>query len=112
MEMDFGEWEGQSWTEIPRDDIDRWAGNPDEFRAPGGESLGDVFNRGERFLSQISEQQLETTFVMTHGGVIRCLVAHALGLPLKNAVHIHVGFGGVSVLRMDGESLGLECLNV
>ncbi len=111
-EMDFGNWEGRLWSDISRGEIDEWRNNLEDFRAPGGESLGDVSQRCVRFLEQIEARQHEKAFVMTHGGVVRCLVAHALGLPLKNAARIHVDFGGVSILRLEGELLRLECLNV
>ncbi len=111
-EMDFGNWEGRLWSDISRGEIDEWRNNLEDFPAPGGESLGDVSQRCVRFLEQIEARQHEKAFVMTHGGVVRCLVAHALGLPLKNAARIHVDFGGVSILRLEGELLRLECLNV
>ncbi len=111
-EMDFGNWEGRLWSDISRGEIDEWRNNLEDFPAPGGESLGDVSQRCVRFLEQIEARQHEKAFVMTHGGVVRCLVAHALGLPLKNAARIHVEFGGVSILRLEEELLRLECLNV
>ena len=111
-EMDFGNWEGRLWSDISRGEIDEWRNNLEDFPAPGGESLGDVSQRCVRFLEQIEARQHEKAFVMTHGGVVRCLVAHALGLPLKNAARIHVACGGVSILRREGELLRLECLNV
>lgn len=111
-EMDFGEWEGRPWSSIPRDEIDAWRANLTEFRAPGGESLGDVSRRSLAFLSEIERREHDHAFVVTHGGVVRCLVAHALGLPLDNAVRVHVDFEGVSILRIDGDVIRIEGLNL
>ncbi len=111
-EMDFGAWEGRQWGSIPRDEIDAWLGDLEGFQPPGGESLGDVSWRARRFLDQIQERQHDNAFVMTHGGVVRCLIAHALGMPLNNAARIHIDFGGVSILRLEGALIRLEGLNL
>jgi broad specificity phosphatase PhoE len=34
QEMDFGEWENQAWTSLPRPEIDAWAADPLRYR-PG-----------------------------------------------------------------------------
>ena len=111
-EMDFGVWEGQPWSDIPREEIDAWLNNLEDFRPPGGESLGEAYQRCIEFLDQIGNRSHENAFIMTHGGVICCLVAHALGLPLKNATRLQVDFGGVSILRIEAGLSRLECLNV
>ena len=91
-EMDFGSWEGRRWDSIPRSDIDAWLADLVSYRAPGGESLGDVSQRCVRFLQQLRAQAHENVIVVTHGGVVRCLVAHALGMPLNNGNHWAVQF--------------------
>lgn len=111
-EMDFGTWEGRLWKSIPRNEIDAWLENLEHYRAPEGESLGDVSNRALRFLEELGGRDHDSVFVMTHGGVVRCLVAHALGLPMNNAVRIHVDYGGVSILRLEGAVVRLEGLNL
>lgn len=52
VEMDFGDWDGRDWNDIPRDQIDAWC---DDFldRKPGdGESLADLFDRVARWRAE------------------------------------------------------------
>lgn len=44
-EMDFGAWEGQPWSAIPRAEIDAWAGNFAHYAAGGGESVQQLVAR-------------------------------------------------------------------
>lgn len=39
MEMDFGQWEGLSWTLIPRDEVDAWCEHFADHAPGSGESL-------------------------------------------------------------------------
>ncbi len=81
QEMDFGDWEGQSWSALPRDDLDRWAADVAGFRPPGGECFHDVLARLREVLCTLRAPHL----VFTHAGVIRA-AQHALGgLPLLEA---------------------------
>jgi alpha-ribazole phosphatase len=38
-EFDFGLWENKPWSEIPRSQIDAWAGSPLSYQIPGAESF-------------------------------------------------------------------------
>jgi alpha-ribazole phosphatase len=81
QEMDFGDWEGQSWSALPRDDLDRWAADVAGFRPPGGECFHDVLARLHEALGTLRAPHL----IVTHAGVIRA-AQHALGgLPLLDA---------------------------
>ena len=37
--------------------------------------------------------------VVTHGGVVRALLAHALGMPLAHAFRLNTDFGSLTQLR-------------
>ncbi|MEM1298300.1 MAG: histidine phosphatase family protein [Pseudomonadota bacterium] len=66
-EMDFGDWEGLLWSEIPRDQSDPWAEDFWNIAPPGGETFREVHARVSDALSEI----VEGTVVIAHGGVIR-----------------------------------------
>ena len=81
QEMHFGDWEGQSWSALPRDDLDRWAADVAGFRPPGGECFHDVLTRLREVLCTLRAPHL----IVTHAGVIRA-AQHVLGdLPLLDA---------------------------
>lgn len=72
IEMNFGDWQGQSWDCIDRLALDAWAIDVTKFRAPNGENFIDVISRVSEFLHHLSEPHI----LITHAGVIRA--AHFL----------------------------------
>ncbi len=74
QEMDFGDWEGQSWSALPRADLGRWAEDVAGFRPPGGECFIDVAMRLRDTLNTLQTPHL----IVTHAGVIRA-AQHVLG---------------------------------
>ena len=111
-EMNYGNWEGRLWSDIGRDEIDNWLSDLEHYRTPNGESLGDVHRRGAAFLAELAEQQHETAFVVTHGGMVRCLVAHVIGLDLAHAARLSIDYASVTRVRIDGATRRLESMNV
>ena len=71
QELDFGDWEGQPWSTIPRDDLDRWAADPLAFAPPGGESGAALIARVLSFQTVLSEDCV----VVSHGGPLKVLGA-------------------------------------
>lgn len=89
VEAHFGDWTNLSWPEIEK----RWPDEVRNFRAdceqhgyPGGENLAQVRERTlpaiERLVTLHSGQ---TIVVVAHGTVNRVLLAHWLGMPLREA---------------------------
>ncbi|MCR4317200.1 MAG: alpha-ribazole phosphatase [Planctomycetes bacterium] len=95
MEINFGEWEGRKWGEIDRKPLDRWMADFVNARCPGGESFKDLEFRVLDFLSEIKRAEVERAVLVTHGGVIRTIVAFAEGTPLSHAFDIRVEYGEV-----------------
>jgi alpha-ribazole phosphatase len=75
QELDFGDWEGQPWSAIPRDDLDRWAADPLAFAPPGGESGAALIARVRSFQAGLSQDCV----VVSHGGPLKVLEALLLG---------------------------------
>ncbi|HEX4507769.1 MAG TPA: alpha-ribazole phosphatase family protein [Alphaproteobacteria bacterium] len=78
MELDFGDWEGRPWDDIPRTDLDRWAADPLGFRAPGGESGSELIGRVTDFHAGLTQDCI----VVSHGGPLRVLSALLRGQPV------------------------------
>lgn len=84
-EISFGDMEGLSDLEIADkyEDFLRARSKMEKDMAyPGGECAGDVLERVLPVLKEICEKDYETVAVVTHGGVIRSVVAHYLGMDL------------------------------
>lgn len=103
-ELDFGRWEGASWGELPERDpecFQRWMDDWVTVGPPDGESFADLATRAHEWFEQQQDIWPEDEIVVafTHAGVIRALLAHALGLPLHQAFSIRVDHGRASALR-------------
>lgn len=79
QEINFGTWEGQKLTAVPREEMASWMQDLRGFRFPQGESFYDVDKRVEEFLDTLPDDG-EFLWV-THAGVIAALQHFACGLP-------------------------------
>jgi len=70
-EMDFGQWEGVPWRDIPEDAVERWTNDFAHHRFGGAESASEVLQRAARALEEMSG--LEEAAWITHAGVIRAV---------------------------------------
>jgi alpha-ribazole phosphatase len=70
-EIDFGDWEGQAWSEIDRAVLDCWAADPVGFAPPGGESGAALIARVRDFHAGLREDCV----VVSHGGPLKVLLS-------------------------------------
>lgn len=96
-EMDFGAWEGQPWTGIPRAELDAWAADTLGYRPGGGETVNEVLARVRRAWTGLASASA-TTLVVAHAGTIRCLLAVSGKLPLDQAIRAEIAYGEVRAL--------------
>jgi alpha-ribazole phosphatase len=105
MEMSFGEWEGRSFADIGTA-IDAWAADPLGFSAPGGESARDMSARVLRWLDELlSTASSGPCVVVAHGGPLRVLAGHLLGLPPERWLGLDFACGAAT--RIDIEEWGV-----
>jgi len=110
-EIHFGEWEGRSFASIGTA-IDDWAADPLGFRAPGGESPREMTARVLHWLDDTlatastgtSDTAADALVVVAHGGPLRAIAGHLLGLPPERWLGLDFGCGQVT--RLDVESWG------
>ncbi len=74
LELDFGDWEGRPWDDVPRAELDRWAADPLGFAAPGGESGAALVARVRAFHADLVGAGYDCV-VVSHGGPLRVLSA-------------------------------------
>ncbi|MGH3035715.1 MAG: histidine phosphatase family protein [Gaiellaceae bacterium] len=109
-ELDFGEVEGLRYDQIEaeRPELFRaWMDDPAGVRFPGGESLADLRARVLPALAEIRARHArDAVAIVAHGGVIRVVLAEALGLDDGALFRLDQAEGGVSVVDwLDGLSL-------
>jgi broad specificity phosphatase PhoE len=83
-----------------------------DFRYPGGESGQDVLMRSLNFLESIKDKEFENVCIVSHGGVIRSVFSHILGLPQHRRFSLHPINCGVSVLRYDKENNNFKIIAI
>ncbi len=106
-EINFGIWEGLTYDEINKSYSDlykEWRENTTDVKIPKGESLSEVAERSVRAIHQLVDQHKdESIVVVTHGGVIRCIVSSVLRMDLNHFWRLRLDNTSVSVLDfLDG----------
>jgi len=97
IELNFGSWEGEKLTKVPRDEMAAWKNDLRGYRFKDGESFYDVDKRVGEFLDTL-EDDGEYLWV-THAGVIAALQHFACGLP--DEIFVEGMFSYAMVSRFD-----------
>jgi len=79
VEMDFGDWEGWRWSDIPRSAIDSWTAQFWHQRFGGRESVSDLMARVGAAWQDARGQPRPVVWV-THAGVMRAASLWAAGV--------------------------------
>jgi broad specificity phosphatase PhoE len=112
LELDFGHWTGEAIAAL-RDDP-AWRRFNEEratARIPGGETMAEAVARARDALHDFScRWQDALVAVVTHGDIIRGLVADALRLPLDQMLQLEVEPASVSIL-VSGPPARIPLLN-
>jgi alpha-ribazole phosphatase len=105
QELHFGAWEGQSAAALMDTDAEAlglfWA-DPYAFTPPEGEPVADF---SERVLAAVERLHAayagERILLISHGGVMRLLLAQARGLPREQLLNVEVGHGALFSLSVE-----------
>jgi probable phosphoglycerate mutase len=102
VEIDYGEWTGRRWEKLHGDA--RWAAW-NTFRSstevPGGERMLAVQLRAVAALQILCrEHPDQMVAVVSHGDVIKAVVAHYLGVHLDLFHRIEIGLASVSIVAV------------
>ena len=98
-EQAFGEWEGIPWHEIKG--AESFFANPVLGCPPGGESFARCASRAVQALQGALSGE-EPVLVLAHGGSLRAILAHFMGLPLDRALDLAWQPYGLSKLEIHG----------
>lgn len=90
-EIDFGDWEGLEASQIDPDALRAFYADPESNAPPHGEPCRAFRQRVTLAWRQLVEQQHgRRVLVLTHAGVMRAILAHALEVPPAVCSHIAV----------------------
>src|SRR5262249_9225907 len=101
-EIDFGDFEGLSYDEIANrypELYREWMDAPTKIRFPNGECEAQVRERALRAFEGICRQcEGKTVVIVSHGGVIRIILAWALRMPDECLFRLSQGHAAVNLL--------------
>lgn len=105
MEMNFGNWENTKWNDLNQNELNNWMADFVKVKTPNGENLLELFERVKTFLDSLRKNQSsKKILVISHAGVIRCMWAYLLELPLQNIFKIPVEHNEVFVFKLKNDA--------
>lgn len=112
-EIGVGAWLNRYWRDFADDPAKRnWYTQPDVARPVGGETLREVQRRAVAAVERVIEAPRERPYVfVSHGDVIRAILAHFLRLDLAVTRHATIDHVSVSGLELTDHSAQLLFLN-
>ena len=109
QELHFGTWEGQSAAALMETDAEAlglfWA-DPYSFTPPQGEAVSDFSDRVLGAVARLHQAYAgERVLLVSHGGVMRLLLARARGLPREQLLNVEVGHGALFSLLVAADGV-------
>jgi len=110
QELHFGDWEGHSAAQLMDTDAEGlglfW-NDPYGFTPPNGEPVIEFSARVLAAVQRLHQAYAgERVLLISHGGVMRLLLAHARGLPREQLLQVAVGHGALlGITVADGGAL-------
>ena len=109
QELHFGAWEGQSAAALMETDAEAlglfWA-DPYSFTPPEGEAVSDFSDRVLAAVARLQQAHAgERVLLVSHGGVMRLLLARARGLPREQLLNVEVGHGALFSLQVAADGV-------
>ena len=112
QELHFGEWEGRSALDLMQDHeqaLGQFWADPYGFTPPGGEPVTAFAERVSAALQRLHARYAgQRVLLVTHGGVMRLLLARARGLPREQLLQVQVGHGALHRLHVEADGLTEE----
>lgn len=113
-EINMGEWDGIAHQQIKNDYPDAWGshGTDPAFRPPGGESFASLQERTFPVIENIiNENSRANTLIVTHAGVIRCVICRLLDIPLSRLFGIELNYAGLCAINCRRKPASIAYIN-
>ncbi|MGH7948945.1 MAG: histidine phosphatase family protein [Candidatus Binataceae bacterium] len=113
-EVRYGHWQGMVYDELIDDQAYiEYQRAPLETRTPGGESIIEVQQRGVEAVSRVmKEHEGGRVLFVSHGDIIRTVLAHYLGMQLSHYRRIRVDNATFSAINIIGDFAEVKFLNL
>ena len=109
-ELDFGDWDGRRYDEIPAEQLAGLYDPPHAQVPPNGESWQQFRSRIEaqlqRLLDEGEDEGGDPVLVVSHAGVLRLAVSCVCGMPLAALWALRIDYGTRLRLRVERDDDG------
>lgn len=103
-EIHFGAWEGRNAADIFASDgqlLGKFLANPDDHTPPDGEPLSEFRQRVlQGWQRLVADSEVNHLLLVSHGGPIRVIIAHILGMPNKKLLSLEIPHAGISRIKL------------
>ncbi len=99
LEMEYGEWSGKSLARLSKQKM--WSviqSRPSTVRFPSGESFLEMSMRANHGVMDMAQGK-KRILIVSHGDVIKSIVAHHLGLPLDSFQRISIDPASLTTIK-------------
>ncbi|MHB8520941.1 MAG: histidine phosphatase family protein [Limisphaerales bacterium] len=114
-EVDFGAWTGHSWEEVKHKFSVRafdWLEKIETGEIPEAEPVQQFRDRVEISLKRVLRERAgRTVAVVSHGGVIRMMLALLLDLPLRKMAAFDIDYASVTLIGHNPGRIEVQLLN-
>jgi alpha-ribazole phosphatase len=111
-ELDFGDWEGRIWSQLPRAETERWTGDIVNVAPPNGEALIDMWQRVvaayEAILDAAHAGGVQHVGVVGHAGSLKVLLLRTLNLPPEQYALADIAQGRVTRIDVNRGAVGVR----
>lgn len=112
IEVDYGKWSGKKLAILSRAKLWRKVqGQPSAVTFPEGEGLAQMQVRAMKSVHDFFASDLDLTIMVSHGDVIKAIVASSLGMHLDDFQRIVIDPASITILESSGGDIRLTRLN-
>jgi probable phosphomutase (TIGR03848 family) len=113
IEMDYGKWSGKKLSKLSKEKL--WSkiqNSPSKVTFPEGEKFTSMQKRAIQSLDSVAQEKKSSNHLLvSHGDVIKAMIAHLLKMKLDNFQSLIVDPASITVIDFDGESARLIAYN-
>ena len=112
IEVNYGKWSGRKLATLSRAKLWRKVqSQPSAVTFPEGESIAQMQVRAMQPVHDFFASNLELTIMVSHGDVIKAIVASSLGMHLDDFQRIVIDPASITVLESNGGAIRITRLN-
>ncbi|MBK3519269.1 alpha-ribazole phosphatase [Carboxylicivirga marina] len=94
-EINFGDWEGQKWDEINKQQLNVWSHDFLQQSPPNGENFSALLERALNFNNTLANSNLDKAAIVTHSGIIRAFLMEYLEIPATKIFNLELSYGAI-----------------